>query len=888
MPLRPGLRIGPYEVLALAGAGGMGEVYRARDTRLSRDVALKVLPQAVALDAGRLARFEREAQILATLGHSGIGGIFGVEQFDGGRALVLEYVEGLTLAERIEAGPLPVDEALAIARQMAEALEAAHDRGIVHRDLKPSNVKVRPDGTVKVLDFGLAKAFNPELTDPALADAPTVTSGAATEAGVILGTAAYMSPEQARGRAVDKRADNWSFGCVLYEMLTAARAFRGDTVADTLAAVVRSEPDWSLLPRDLPVPVRALLARCLDKDARRRLRDIGEARVTLESLADGGAAGGEALARRRRWTPVRVAAAAALTIVAAIAGGVVTWRLGAPARPVVRLAIVPPAGAPLVGQAIAITPDGRSVVYVSGDGTQLSVRALDSLVPRHLTGLGAPAYPFISPDGGWIGYFDGLNALKIVPIGGGPSITLCTLRGAAGRGAVWADDGHIFFATDDPATGLWRVPARGGTPEEVARPRAGQGDPLWPALLPDRRKVLVTLGGGADDSAQGPRIAVLDLESGAYHVLLPGVGARYVPTGHLIFGANGALHAVRFDPDAIEIGGTPVEVIDRIAGADAGRNVQAGVLALAVAAEGTLTYVPAAADAVRRLVWVDRGGGEELIPAPPRGYVIPRVSPDGSRIAVDTRDVGTDIMVWDVAARALSRSTFATSVYPVWTRDGTRLVHTTFGGARVGDLFLRAPDGSTGAVRLTDGASSRYAASVTPDGARVLFREEGGDTGVDIGLVPLDGGRSAESVLRTRFNEMNPELSRDGRWLAYESNESGQNEIYVRPFPGVTAGLWEISRGGGRQPAWHPEGRELFYRTPDGSLMAVPITVTPRFAAGQPVRVTDGRYYHAGPYRSYDVSPDGRRFLMIRNEATAARPDLGTIIVVQNGLAGLQ
>jgi Tol biopolymer transport system component len=883
MTLAPGARLGVYEITGLAGAGGMGEVYRARDTRLNRDVALKVLPSALALDPERLARFEREAQILASIGHANIAGILGVEQAGGANALVLEYVEGATLAERIGGGPLPCDEALALARQIAEALEAAHERGIVHRDLKPANIKVRPDGIVKVLDFGLAKAFQPESLAHDIADSPTLTSPALTAAGVILGTAAYMSPEQARGRTVDKRTDNWAFGCVLYEMLTGVRAFPADTITDTLAAIVGREPDLHALPAGLPPAIGLLLRRCFEKDVRRRLRDIGEARIAIENVLGGDGSGSIGPEVTRRSRRPMLAFAIGSSIVAALIAGAVVWRLMQPdAAPVVRLSVVPPGDAPLAGQSIAMTPD-RQIVFVSGNGTQLSVRALGELAPRHLTNLGRPDYPFVSPDGRWIGFFDGVNALKIVPVTGGPAVTLCTLRGAAGRGGTWTSDGAIVFATDDPATGLWRVPERGGTPELLTTPRPGEGDQLWPQMLPGQRTALVTVLNGPDQRAQGARVAVVDLTTGDQKVLMPGGGARYVPTGHLVYGAAGALRAVGFDVERHEIRGTPVSIVEQIAGAGPTGTSQAGSLGLAFASDGTLAYVPALAGTSSRLVWVDRERREEVLTAPSRGYVIPRISPDGSKVALDTRDAsGADIWVWDLAGRALTRVTFGTSVYPVWTRDSRRLVHTTFDEARVGRLFLRAPDGSTGSERLTEGPNSRYASSVTHDGSRMLFREEAGETGLDIGMVSLLGDRTIETVIKTPANELNPEISPDGRWLAYESNQSGEDEIYVRPFPDVNAAFWQVSTTGGRQPAWSPKGNELFYRSADGAIMAVPVALEPRFTAGQAVRVVDGSYATGGPYRSYDVAADGNRFLMIKREADASRRSSAEIVVVQN------
>ncbi len=886
MALATGTRIGPHEVLGQIGAGGMGEVYRARDTRLNRDVALKVLPESVALDPDRLARFKREAHILASMGHPNIAAIFGFEDAMGLHALVLELVEGPTLADLIASGPLPYDDALGVAKQIAEALEAAHEQGIVHRDLKPANVKRRPDGVVKVLDFGLAKSTEPVAAGTGLPDTPTLTTPAVTGIGTILGTAAYMSPEQARGKPVDRRADVWAFGCVLYEMLTGARVFQAESVTDTIAAVIRADPDWSRLPGAVSPAIRSLLVRCLEKDPRRRLRDIGEARIALENALAGtddrAAAATVPVSSRRVMI---VAAAVALVSVSAGAGGV--WlAMRRPEPPPVRLSIVPPPDAQISAGSIAISPDGRSIVYVSGNGTQLSVRALDDLTPRHLTNLGTPRYPFISPDGQRVAFFDGLNALKVVPITGGPAVTLCTLRGAAGRGGSWTADGAIVFATDDPATGLWRVSDQGGTPQQLTTPQRENGDQQWPEVLPGGRAALVTLVGRGPS---GPQIAVVDLGTGAQKILLPGLGAHYVPTGHLIYAAGGELRAIRFDVERLETSGTSVPLPDRAAGGTS-TMAPSSPLAAAVAAAGTLAYVHGPVDSSqRRLVWVDRQGHEELVPAPPKGYVIPRVSPDGSKIAVDSRDAdAADVWIWDLRRQTMTRTTFGVSIYPVWTPDSARVAHTTFDAARAGHLFLRIPDGRSESLRLTEGTASRYGSSFSPDGTRLFFREEAGDTGLDIGVVTLGTQRSVQTLLKTAANELNPEISPDGRWLAYESNQSGQTEVYVRPFPNVDAGLWQVSAEGGRHPAWTRNGRELLFIAPDGSLMGVAVDLDPRFSAGVPAKIVAAApYYSSGPYRSYDVSADGKRFLMIKADA-ASQSASASIAVVQNWFVDLK
>ena len=553
MPLKPGTTLGPYTVTAKIGEGGMGEVYRARDTKLDRDVALKVLPEAFTADPDRLARFEREAKVLASLNHPNIAAIYGLEEADDTRALVLELVEGPTLADRIAKGPLPLDEAVPIAKQIAEALEAAHEAGVIHRDLKPANIKVRDDGTVKVLDFGLAKALDPNTEgDPS--QSPTLTA-AATQMGVIMGTAAYMSPEQARGKPVDKRADIWAFGCVLYEMLTSKRAFGGDDVSLTLAKVLEREPRWESLSDTTPPNVRKVLERCLEKEPRQRVQAIGDVRLAMEGAFETAVSAPSepgAVPQVQVWQ--RPAAVSLLALVVAIVTGVAVWSLMRPAPgAVVNSLLTPPPSMPLniaiFDVNVALTPDGTRVVYrglVNGQ-PHLFVRPLAVLDATPLTGLSSnPLNPFISPDGDWIGFFDGFGALQRVSIRGGPAITIVEDVPGYPRGASWGPDDMIIFATG--SSGLLRVPMGGGELEVLTTPDAERGEVnhAWPEILPGGRAVLFTI-----DAAGGPQnaqIAVLSLESGDYEVLVPGgSNPRYVPTGHIVYGVGGTLRAVGFD-----------------------------------------------------------------------------------------------------------------------------------------------------------------------------------------------------------------------------------------------------------------------------------------------------------------------------------------------------
>ena len=892
MALTSGVRLGPYEIAAPIGAGGMGEVYRARDTRLNRDVALKVLPDTFAADPDRLARFRREAQVLAALNHPNIAAIHGLEETGGGvSALVLELVEGPTLADRIAQGPIPLDEALPIARQIAEALEAAHERGIIHRDLKPANVKVREDGTVKVLDFGLAKALEGEPAAADVSQSPTL-SVAATRAGVILGTAAYMAPEQARGKAVDRRADIWAFGCVLYEMLTGRRAFGGDDLTDTLAFIITKEPDWSTLPANCPDAIRTLLKRCMEKDRQKRLPHIGVARIECaEGFA--GVAPAQAAAIRPKGVASngRVAwSLAAVFLAAAIAFGVTAFRtpertdLGVITRFVVNL----PTGEQFSNTgrpAVAISPLGTHIVY-SANG-RLDLRALDQLERVPVRGTeGNPSdgtssrHPFFSPDGQWIAFWQS-GQLKKVSVTGGAPVTICAAT--IPFGATWGTDDTILFGAGPD--GISRVSAAGGTPEVLITVDAGQSA-HGPQMLPGGRAVLFTLRpqGGAWDESQ---IVVQSLDVDDRKVLIDGgTDARYVPTGHLVYALQGTLLAVPFDVDALEVTGGPVPLVENIArpGLE-----QTGAAHFSVSADGTLVYIPDAAGAIGNprgtLVWVDREGREEPLTAPARAYGLPRLSPDGQRIALEVQDEQRDIWIWHLTGETLTRLTLnpAQDQSPVWTPDGRRVI---FSSTRTGvlDLFWQLSDGTGAVERLLESVIAQFPTSVSPDGTKLVVRR--GLQGGDLMLLPLQGERRLEPLVQTRFQETNAEISPGGRWLAYESNESGRPEIYVRPFPNVNDGRWQVSAGGGMRPLWARSGQELFYLTPDFVLMRAPISSTPVFKSGNPVKMFDASAYspRRGPGRTYDVSPDGRRFLMIKPSTEGAQqtrpPD--SVIVVQN------
>jgi serine/threonine-protein kinase len=919
--LAPGTRLGVYEVVGPIGAGGMGEVYRARDTRLKRDVALKILPESFASDPNRLARFQREAEVLASLNHPNIAAIHGLEESNGTRTLVMELVEGETLAERVARGPISLDEALPIAKQIAEALEAAHEQAIIHRDLKPANIKVTPNGVVKVLDFGLAKLAEPTATSnaspAALSMSPTITSPALVSGvGVLLGTAAYMSPEQAKGQPAEKRSDIWAFGCVLYEIFTGRRAFEGEDVSDTLANVLKIDPDWSLLPVETPPAIEILLKSCLTKDRRRRVADISTALFVIEKAASLAATPAKSTSSARPPRTLLARRVATLTagalVVAAIATAV-TWVARRPAEVsqprVARLPLGAGGAATLtingVDPDLAITPDGSRVIYVGNRGTQLFVRALDVLEPVSVY-TGAPIGPFVSPDGQWIGFRDN-RELKKVPLSGGPPVTLTTLD-TANRGATWGSDDTIIVGG---TTGLQRVKASGGPATVLARAdRKSEGDFRWPELLPGGRAVLFTIlasmTGGPNTAQVPPQVAVLDLETGARRVLVRGGShAHFVSSGHLIYATPGTLWAVPFDLSRLETRGIAVPVVAGVAtttggGADA-----------VVASDGTLAYVSGGASgagAARTLVWVDRHGGETQIPAPPRPYLYPRLSPDGTRVVVSSVDQELDLWLWDLARATLTRLTFERGgdQNPVWTPDGKQVIYTS---ARTGaqNIYLQAADGTGSAGRLTDSRNQQFPTAITADGTRVVFYEQSQPGKRDLRLLTLtpmratasqgDGERlqppRVETLLDTPFDSRGGVLSPDGRWLAYESNSTGRYENYVRPFPNVTAGQWQVSNSGGVQPLWAHSGRELFFVAPDGALMTVP--ADPRgtaWSAGIPKQLIEGRYYNGAGLtvgREYDVSPDDQRFLMIKDggasDQTAAP---GSLIVVLSWIQELK
>jgi serine/threonine protein kinase/Tol biopolymer transport system component len=887
MAIGPGSRLGPYEVTALLGEGGMGKVWRAHHTGLKRDDALKVLPDAFASDPERLARFRREAQVLASLNHPNIAHVYGLEQADGVQALVMELVEGPTLADRIAQGRIPVDEALPIAKQIAEALEAAHEQGIIHRDLKPANVKVRPDGTVKVLDFGLAKAMEPTgAMSPSVSQSPTITSPAMmTGVGVLLGTAAYMSPEQARGKAVDKRSDIWAFGAVLYEMLTGKRTFDGEDVTDTLAAVVRSEPKWDALPDTLSPGLRVFLRRCLEKNPKQRVADIRDVRLALEGAFEPDVSKGVQSPQAavqpvwRRVLPIAIAA----TVVVLITG-VAAWSLWPTpvSRPISRFDYTLPEGQQFRNTSrlvVAFSPDSRHFVYNATGG--LYLRAIDELQARLIPGteIGL-TNPFFSPDGESIAY-EQSGELKRVSISGGVPIVICKTTTAL-FGATWGPDNMILFG--QPA-GIMRVPAIGGTPELVIK--ANDGEQLdGPQLLADGESVLftVTTAKGATrwDQAQ---IVVQSLRTGERKVVLKGgSGARYLSTGHLVYAVGDTLFAVAFDAGRLEVNRGAVSVVEGImrgiTQAASSPSVNYGI-----SNDGTLVYATGGASvSFGTLVWVDRNGTAKSLSERQAGYRTPRVSPDGARVAVAVQNVDDNEDIWMVDVERGTHTRFtsdiATDTNPLWTPDGTRLVFSSGQAGGASALYWMPADGSGQSEELTKAATNQGATSWLPDGTTLAFYDVGGS----YDIFTVKAGESPVRFSETPFREQGPAFSPDGRWLAYSSDETGQAEIYVTPYPGP-GGRTAISTGGGRSPRWSSNGRELFYRK-GRQMMVVSVEPGPTIRVGTPRLLFEGDFVpeldNTGAH-NYDVSRDGQRFLMI---APVARPLTGAarpkVVIVEN------
>jgi len=898
MSLTTGTAVGPYEITGLLGAGGMGEVYRARDPRLNRDVAIKVLPVALADDSERLARFEREAQVLAALNHPNIAVIHGLEECpaEAGRhrrALVLELVEGETLEDRIARGPLPLDEALAVARQMADALEAAHEAGVVHRDLKPANVKITPAGLVKVLDFGLAKMREPAVGSPAHSQAPTLTSPATkTGVGVILGTAAYMSPEQARGKPVDRRTDIWAFGCILYEMLTGQRAFADEDVSLMLSKVLQREPDFDALPTATPACIRQTLRLCFKKDPRDRIQAIGDGRLALagafEHIPDRSAIA----IRSDRWRrPIAMAASA--LVLGAILAGTAVWFATRAAPPLpVRTEIVTSGGAALsmtgAERDLAITPDGGRIVYRAAGG--LFIRALDQLEPvGPIGGVEDARSIFVSPDGQSIGFF-GNNSLNTIAVTGGPRLTLATFVASnAPRGATWGPDGTIVFATA-AGTGLHRVSAQGGEVSVLTTPdrTRGEADHVWPEFLPDGQAVLYTIlptTGGLDNA----QIALLDLRTSSQTVLVRGGHhAHFVGTEHLVYGTGNTLSAVSFDLARRTATGAPVPVLEQVLA------TPYGAVGAAVAENGTLAYVSGTSGlAKRRIVWVNRDGSSEPIPAiDADDYRNVRLSPDGRTAMVA---LNGDLWIYELTSGRRTRLTRDGSAGSpmAWHPNGSRIAFTSRrGGNAALNAWVQAADGSDSPRQVTNLEGTVDVDEWSPDGRVLAVHHHRPDGGQSMLMLRMDtADATAEPFVEDEPWAEGATFSPDGRYVAYTADEDGQREVYIRAYPRA-GGRIPVSVGGGQQVMWAPTG-EIFYRNDAGDrLMVVSVTTKPTLRVGVPREVLNTPFSvnpGLAPRPLYDVTADGRRFLTMQDAADGSeKPSVPRLIVVQHWLEELK
>jgi serine/threonine protein kinase len=871
--LAPGKMIGHYRILSILGAGGMGEVYRAHDTKLKRDVALKVLPEAFGRDDERLARFQREAHILASLNHPNIATIHDIEGYGELHFLVLEFIAGATLAERVKRGPLPIKEALQFAKQIADALEAAHDRGIIHRDLKPANVCITPQDTVKVLDFGIAKALQGLASEEGSGEDSSSShlQRSGTAPGVIIGTAAYMSPEQARGRKADRTSDVWAFGCVLFEMLTGHRAFDGESITDILSAVLKAEPDWNQLPPETPEALRRLLGRCLRKEQKSRLHDVADARIEIDDALNATEVrhpvSQPAQSRRISWIALSLVPLVAVVLM------VRTWRQAGVRVPEVQFEVAtPPTPDPT---SIAISPDGRKLVFSaeSDTGLRLWLRVLDSVLAKPLIGTDRGFFPFWSPDSQSIGFFaDG--RLVTLDIDSGLVRTLADAPNP--EGGAWNRDGTILFAPNQTGS-LFRVSTSGGKPESVTRVAEQQAGHTFPVFLPDGHRFLFYVTGTSPGVYAG-QIGSSTIQ----HVLDADAPATYSSAGQLLFINQRTLFAQDFDPVNLALSGNPSPVAQQIV-IDP---VAAIFAAVSASAAGPIIYRAGMAGGQRQFAWFDRsgkvigaiGGSDNAIPAGPS------ISPEGRRMVLyRTVSGNTDIWMLDLLRGLLTRFTFDAAVEgnPVWSPDAK---YVAFNSNRSGvyDIYRKAASGTGNEELLLATPENKAPLDWSPDGRFVLYRSPGVTTGFDLWALPVAGERKPFPVAQTNFEERDGQFSPDGKWVAYQSNESGRTEIVVQSFPSPGSKL-QVSTNGGAQVRWRHDGKELFYIAFDGRLMAVPVRID-----------SDGQTLEANPplplfttriggaiqgtaKQQYDVSADGQRFLM--NTVTEAGTPPITVVL---------
>ena len=876
MPLYPGDQLGPYEILGPLGEGGMGEVYRARDRNLRREVAIMVLPESLASDPGRLARFRREAEVLASLNHPNIASIYGIEGggTEGG-ALVLELVDGPMLSERIRQGAIPIDETLDLIRQMVDALEYAHERGVIHRDLKPANIKITDAGVLKILDFGLAKALDERAeAREHPADSPTLT--AVTQAGIVIGTAAYMSPEQATGKAVDRRADIFSFGVVVFEMLAGTAAFAGDSIVELLAAVVKSDPDWAALPNTTPIALRKVVERCLRKDRKQRLQAIGDVRILLEEVeaVSSTTEGAPNANSRRAWLPW---ALAGVLFIAAAAG---LWNR-TKTQPIqnaqtVRYAIPWPNGGT---SAHALSRDGSMIAYVGGPRRQIHLRRLDSMEAAPLEGTEGAIAASFSPDGEWIAFFFGGpsagNPMKVSVRGGVPQ--KISEDAGAYRQPSWGPDGSLLFTT---TAGVVRTPPSGG-PGRQLFPQKRSEALAFPQLLPGNNAILVSVL-----SADGVRVEAHELSTGKVTVLIAEGGVAQLvrsgpgaTQGHLLYVRAGALWAAPMNFDRVALTGTPTAVVNQVHGTGS-------TITFAVSESGTLAYQPATGGEGegQTLVWVDRSGNEEPIPAPRRQFASPRLTPAGDRVAVTVKALGkgrqlglSDIWSYDIARTTFTRLTFEgeskASARPVWTPDGKSILYSSIPPeASDADNRLMMLSLETGGTPLPVAQGAYSIESVSPDG-KVAAGRLGGQSS-SLFVIPLPGSGETTKpklILPSPFRRREPQISPDGKWVAYQSDESGRDEIYAERFPGG-GGKVQVSTEGGAMPRWAVKSGELFYRN-GNQMMAVSAELGAAFNASQPKALFEGKYEGG-----YDVTAAGRRFLMIKSASDQVPEEIHVVV----------
>ena len=916
MSLPSGTRLGPYEIVSPLGAGGMGEVYRARDTRLDRVVAIKILPAALAADPEFRERFDREARAISQLTHPHICTLYDVGRSQVHRPegprhtptdeeprpdathvaqgfssaevdyLVLEYLEGDSLADRLGKGRIALDAALKIGVEVADALAAAHRAGIVHRDLKPGNIMLTKSGA-KLLDFGLAKTTAPVVAG-STASMLLTTPPNVTAQGTILGTFQYMAPEQIEGIEADARSDLFAFGCVLYEMVTGKRAFEGKTRASVMGAILKDTPPAvSSVQSGAPASLDRVIAACLEKEPDDRLQSARDLALQLRWIRDGGVeprdthvGAPEKSGRRLSLGSVIGVAAGAAVIAAAIA-----WALKFDSTPQPRtltrfsvgLGVLGGDQSPLAsGQHLmAISPDGTRIVYVAN--AQLYLRSMDQLEAVPIRGTNEnPTEPFFSPDGQWVGYF-ARSKLKKIMVTGGAAVSVCDAQ--TPNGAFWAVDRIVFGQS---VRGIMEVSPDGGTPTVLVAPDKSRNETLHgPQMLPDGQTILFTAkpyGSVRWDDAQ---VVVQSLKTGQRKKLVDGgTDARYLPTGHLVYVRDGVMFAAPFDAGRLDVLGGSVAMLEGVAETTAN---QTGAAQLAISRAGTLVYLPSAFGQNRTLAWRDRQGRDTPIAAPPRAYGAPRISPDGTRIAVDARDQDNDIWMWDIVRETLTRLTFGASqeVIPLWTRDGRKIVYSSSQTGPYG-LFWKSADGTGQTEPLTLSPGQIVPSSFSPDGKQLVFYNVGESRLMVLGL---DGDRRPRPLTAaTQFLERNPDISPDGRWIAYESNESGNYEIYVRPFPAVEQGRWQMSTNGGVRPRWAPNGRELFYIEP-GRLVAVSVQTGSTFQFGKAVPLFDlVNDAQPSPNRHYDVTADGTRFVVIKQPQTS----VSSLVVVEHWLEELK